>query len=182
MLMPPRSSPPAPTALRLRRRSLAPRRRAGGGAGAARRGRRLPCARPRPPRGLVAGARPRRHAAAALRRRRRRAGSEPEVALTPMTAGREVVEDYRAVGLSLRAHPLAFLRAISTGAAIVTCAALRDDEGRRQGPRRRPRPRPPAARRRQGVMFITIEDETGIANRRLARSSRRSAASSSPRR
>jgi error-prone DNA polymerase len=27
-----------------------------------------------------------------------------------MTAGREVVEDYRSVGLSLRAHPVAFLR------------------------------------------------------------------------
>ena len=37
-------------------------------------------------------------------------GQEPEVALTPMTEGREVVEDYRAVQLSLRAHPLAFLR------------------------------------------------------------------------
>ena len=36
--------------------------------------------------------------------------NEPEVALTPMTEGREVVEDYRAVQLSLRAHPLAFLR------------------------------------------------------------------------
>src|SRR5262249_27541819 len=37
-------------------------------------------------------------------------GIEPEVSLTPLTEGREVVEDYRAVQLSLRRHPLAFLR------------------------------------------------------------------------
>jgi hypothetical protein len=30
---------------------------------------------------------------------------EPAVTLTPMTTGREVVEDYRSKGLSLRAHP-----------------------------------------------------------------------------
>ena len=38
---------------------------------------------------------------------------EPTVALAPMTAGREVIEDYRSTGLSLRAHPLAFLRLAS---------------------------------------------------------------------
>ena len=38
---------------------------------------------------------------------------EPEVALKPMTAGSEVVEDYRHVGLTLRRHPVAFLRARS---------------------------------------------------------------------
>src|ERR1700735_3876778 len=36
---------------------------------------------------------------------------EPEVALKPMTAGSEVVEDYRHVGLTLRRHLVAFLRA-----------------------------------------------------------------------
>src|SRR3954452_10702544 len=35
---------------------------------------------------------------------------EPDVVLRPMTEGREVVEDYRAVQLSLKAHPVAFLR------------------------------------------------------------------------
>ena len=35
---------------------------------------------------------------------------EPTVQLPTMTAGCEVVEDYRSTGLSLRAHPLAFLR------------------------------------------------------------------------
>ena len=36
---------------------------------------------------------------------------EPEVALRPMTSGGEVVEDYSYVGLTLRAHPVTFLRA-----------------------------------------------------------------------
>src|SRR6202030_4058299 len=36
--------------------------------------------------------------------------TEPAVTLAPMTMGREVIEDYRSTGLSLRAHPLAFLR------------------------------------------------------------------------
>jgi error-prone DNA polymerase len=36
--------------------------------------------------------------------------NEPAVALAAMTDGREVVEDYGSVSLSLRAHPLAFLR------------------------------------------------------------------------
>ena len=37
-------------------------------------------------------------------------GNEPAAALRPMTAGREVVEDYSRTGLSLRRHPVAFLR------------------------------------------------------------------------
>ena len=37
-------------------------------------------------------------------------GLEPPTALRPMTEGREVVEDYRTLQLSLRAHPLSFLR------------------------------------------------------------------------
>ena len=35
-----------------------------------------------------------------------RRDAEPEVGLAPLTAGREVVEDYRSVQLTLRAHPL----------------------------------------------------------------------------
>jgi error-prone DNA polymerase len=35
---------------------------------------------------------------------------EPAVSLPAMTMGRKVLEDYRCTGLSLRAHPLAFLR------------------------------------------------------------------------
>jgi error-prone DNA polymerase len=89
-------------------------------------------------------------------------GEEPEVALTPLTGGREVVEDYRTVQLSLRAHPLAFLRE-ALGPKVTTCAGLaRLKDGSRVEVaglvliRQRPG--------KGNVTFITIEDETGIAN------------------
>jgi error-prone DNA polymerase len=90
-------------------------------------------------------------------------GMEPEVALTPMTEGREVVEDYRAVQLSLRAHPLAFLRLEMERRGVLPCAALRE---MKDGARVHVagivlvRQRPGAG----NVTFITLEDETGIAN------------------
>ena len=37
--------------------------------------------------------------------------AEPAALLKPATAGREVVDDYRALGLSLKAHPVGFMRA-----------------------------------------------------------------------
>jgi error-prone DNA polymerase len=90
--------------------------------------------------------------------------NEPEVAIKPMTAGGEVVEDYRHVGLSLRRHPVEFLRADLTGRRIVTCAeamAARDGRWLEAAGLVLVRQRPGSAK---GVMFITIEDETGIAN------------------
>jgi error-prone DNA polymerase len=91
-------------------------------------------------------------------------GTEPEIVLSAMTAGREVVEDYRSVGLSLRRHPVGFLRADLDRKGIVRCidlARLRD--GRRVAVAGivLVRQRPGSAR---GVLFITIEDETGHAN------------------
>jgi error-prone DNA polymerase len=89
---------------------------------------------------------------------------EPPVALLPMTEGGEVVEDYRITGLSLRRHPVAFLRGELARRRMITCADLaRTRDGRRVIV---PgivlvRQRPGSAR---GVVFITIEDETGIAN------------------
>src|SRR4051812_40341326 len=50
--------------------------------------------------------------------------SEPPVALPPMTEGREVVEDYRSIGLSLRQHPVAFLREELRARGMATCADL----------------------------------------------------------
>ena len=44
--------------------------------------------------------------------------TEPVVTLIPMTKGHEVVEDYRSHGLSLRSHPLAFLRKLSPAVRI----------------------------------------------------------------
>src|SRR4051812_28726504 len=57
--------------------------------------------------------------------------NEPEVMLTPMTEGREVVEDYRAVQLSLRNHPVAFLRPALDRKGIVPAghlASLKDGD------------------------------------------------------
>ena len=89
---------------------------------------------------------------------------EPAVALAPLPAGGEVVEDYRSVGLSLRRHPVAFLREELRRRGMATCADLaRARDGRRVTV---PgivlvRQRPGSA---SGVMFITLEDETGVAN------------------
>ena len=89
--------------------------------------------------------------------------NEPEVALTPMTEGREVVEDYRAVQLSLRAHPLAFLRPALDRRGITAAAglgALKDGDRVRIAGIVLVRQRPGAG----NVTFMTLEDETGIAN------------------
>ena len=82
-----------------------------------------------------------------------------------MTMGREVVEDYRSTGLSLRAHPLAFLRAASAKPAAIS----RADAARQQRNGSRisiaglvlVRQMPGSAK---GVMFITLEDESANAN------------------
>jgi error-prone DNA polymerase len=91
-------------------------------------------------------------------------GIEPPVTLPPMTAGREVVEDYRSTGLSLRRHPVSFLRAGLNAQRIVRCADLataRDGQRLTVAGIVLVRQRPGSAR---GVLFITIEDETGHAN------------------
>ena len=89
--------------------------------------------------------------------------AEPEVRLTPLTAGREVVEDYRTVQLTLRDHPLAFVRPELERLGSVPCAALkRIKDGRkvRLSGIVLIRQRPGAG----NVTFVTIEDESGIAN------------------
>ena len=89
---------------------------------------------------------------------------EPEVRLKPMTAGREVVEDYGHVGLTLRDHPVSFLRAELDRDHYMTCAAAdaaKDMTACRVAGLVLVRQKPGSAK---GVMFITIEDETGVAN------------------
>ncbi|BCM21088.1 error-prone DNA polymerase [Mesorhizobium sp. J8] len=89
---------------------------------------------------------------------------EPAVALRPMTAGGEVVEDYRHIGLTLRSHPISFLRDHLRRRRIVSCAeAMETRDGRwlETAGIVLVRQRPGSAK---GVMFITLEDETGIAN------------------
>jgi error-prone DNA polymerase len=90
--------------------------------------------------------------------------AEPNIALRPMTGGREVVEDYTHLGLSLRAHPVSFLRAELHRQDIVPCAhamAAPDGKWLETAGIVLVRQKPGSAK---GVMFITIEDETGIAN------------------
>jgi error-prone DNA polymerase len=90
--------------------------------------------------------------------------NEPDVALKPMTSGSEVVEDYAHVGLTLRAHPVSFLRQDLRQRRIVTCAEAmdaRDGKWLEAAGLVLVRQRPGSAK---GVMFITIEDESGAAN------------------
>jgi error-prone DNA polymerase len=89
---------------------------------------------------------------------------EPSAALRPMTASREVVEDYAHMGLTLRAHPVSFLRHELRARRIATCGEAmmaRDGRWLQAAGVVLVRQRPGSAK---GVMFITIEDETGIAN------------------
>ena len=89
---------------------------------------------------------------------------EPDVALPPMLPGEQVVEDYRHLKLSLRAHPVSFLRADLDARNILRNEALtRTSSGRRVTITGIVliRQRPGTA---NGVIFMTLEDETGIAN------------------
>jgi error-prone DNA polymerase len=88
---------------------------------------------------------------------------EPEVRLRAMTEGREVVEDYRSLQLSLRAHPLSFIRPQLDARRIVSCAGLAEIKDGRKAEVAGivlVRQRPGAG----NVTFVTIEDETGVAN------------------
>ncbi|MFK7943778.1 MAG: error-prone DNA polymerase [Paracoccaceae bacterium] len=96
--------------------------------------------------------------------RAREHGAEPEAQLPEMAQAEHVIADYRSLKLSLKAHPLSFLRAQLAGAGIVQNSAL---AGFRNGRRATVagvvlvRQRPGTAK---GVVFMTIEDETGVAN------------------
>ena len=92
------------------------------------------------------------------------AGDEKKVALPLMPWSEHVVNDYRTLRLSLKAHPMSFLRTRVAASRILSCADLKQT---RDGARVSVagvvlvRQRPGSA---QGVVFMTIEDETGIAN------------------
>ncbi len=89
---------------------------------------------------------------------------EPGVELRQMTEGHNVVEDYGHTGLTLRDHPIAFLRADLAKRNIVTCEeamTARDGRWVMTAGLVLVRQKPGSAK---GVMFITIEDETGPAN------------------
>lgn len=89
---------------------------------------------------------------------------EPEVTLRQMTQGHNVIEDYSHTGLTLRQHPVAFLRKDLWARNIITCAQAMDARDGRwvyTAGLVLVRQKPGSAK---GVTFITIEDETGPAN------------------
>jgi error-prone DNA polymerase len=84
--------------------------------------------------------------------------------LPTMTPQEEVIADYRTGGLSLTSHPLAFERERLTAAGVAAIAeATAAPEGRRVcvAGITLVRQRPATAK---GMIFLTIEDETGAAN------------------
>ncbi|MGN6375919.1 MAG: error-prone DNA polymerase [Sphingomonas sp.] len=90
-------------------------------------------------------------------------GLEPMVTLQPMSDGREVVEDYRTTQLSLRAHPVSFLRDDLARRGIRRCGdlpSIRDGRHVEVAGVILVRQKPGSAK---GVLFITIEDESGVA-------------------
>jgi error-prone DNA polymerase len=89
---------------------------------------------------------------------------EPAVALPVMGLGEEVTHDYAALRLTLRAHPLALLRGRLAAEHVTTAAelaALPNGARVTVAGLAIVRQRPGTA---SGVIFITLEDETGIAN------------------
>jgi error-prone DNA polymerase len=84
--------------------------------------------------------------------------------LPAMPLAEHVISDYQTIRLSLKAHPMQFLRAHYAAQKFVTAEQLKSlKDGRRLSMagvvliRQRPGTS-------KGVVFITIEDETGIAN------------------
>ena len=89
---------------------------------------------------------------------------EPAVTLPLLTLGEQVVDDYGSFSMSLRSHPLALLRPALSQKGVSGTTVLKDSKNGdvftlaglvlvRQ--------RPGTA---SGVVFVTIEDESGIAN------------------
>ncbi|MFO1136445.1 MAG: error-prone DNA polymerase [Rhodoblastus sp.] len=89
--------------------------------------------------------------------------TEPDADLPPMPPGEEVIEDYRRLRLSLRAHPVSFVRRDLDARGAMRNGDLvnaRRDRVKVSG-LVLVRQRPGTA---SGVVFMTLEDETGVAN------------------
>lgn len=88
-------------------------------------------------------------------------GAKP---LPAMPLAEQVVADYQTIRLSLKGHPMEFLREMFSRERVVACRDINHENERR---RVRcagvvlVRQRPGSA---SGVVFMTLEDETGIAN------------------
>jgi len=93
-----------------------------------------------------------------------RQGSEPAVRLPEMRLGEHIVSDYAFLELSLKAHPMALLRQSFAREGVVRAVELGTIEPGRLvtvAGLVLVRQRPGSA---SGVVFVTLEDETGIAN------------------
>jgi error-prone DNA polymerase len=91
-------------------------------------------------------------------------GDDETLALPILEPQDQVTEDYRSVGLSLRAHPMSFHRESLNELHATTCAGLADKENNRHlrvAGLVILRQRPSTAK---GITFVTLEDETGTAN------------------
>jgi len=89
---------------------------------------------------------------------------EPLVTLPEMPLSEHVVADYQTLRLSLKGHPMMFLRDLYESEGALPCTTIRDlADGRRVRAAGVVliRQKPGSAK---GVVFMTIEDETGIAN------------------
>ena len=91
---------------------------------------------------------------------------EPAVALSPMQLSEEVMEDYQTTGLSLKAHPVSFFRPELKKLGVITSEQHRSDSLKQDahvtvGGLVLMRQMPGTAK---GVVFLTLEDETGIVN------------------
>ncbi len=92
---------------------------------------------------------------------------EPAIRLPRIAADRLVVHDYSATGLSLKAHPVSFVRERLAAKGVTRASELADEIKWKHGRQIAVaglvliRQRPGTA---SGVVFITIEDETGVVN------------------
>ncbi|HEY2750172.1 error-prone DNA polymerase [Phenylobacterium sp.] len=89
---------------------------------------------------------------------------EAQVQLPFMSLPKQVAEDFRTTSLSLKAHPVSFFREDLTRMRVVPCSAMKSVGDSRKlsvGGLVLVRQRPGTAK---GVVFLTLEDETGIAN------------------
>jgi error-prone DNA polymerase len=89
---------------------------------------------------------------------------EADPALPPPTEGQDIVADYRTLSLTLRRHPLALLRGQLQRRRLATAAEIAQaPPGRlvRTAGIVTGRQRPDTA---SGVVFVTLEDETGATN------------------
>ena len=91
-------------------------------------------------------------------------GAEPEVRLPEMPRAEHVVADYQTLRLSLKAHPMRFFRSSLTEQGYIRASSLpKIQHGARVSLAGLVlvRQKPGSAK---GVCFITLEDETGVAN------------------